>query len=84
MLVRAVENAQDEGDTSAESISAQFGKLSGTEPSEDWLTQRLWEAETAGLIKMKITSIDDHPKVNWVSAVSEPTSKNTLFRLLRI
>jgi hypothetical protein len=50
LAVKAVSNAQKARNASTQNVTAEFQKLTGTQNSESWLTEKLLEAEKFGLI----------------------------------
>jgi exosortase len=84
LLIIAVTNAAKIGKATTVEIVCELQKLTGT-PNLENLTEKLQEAETAGLIEQKIVNHDDYPTIHWKSNLSQkaPDSndfKNTFLR----
>ena len=65
LLIKAVSNAQELGNSSTQNIAVEFQKLTGIQNSESWFTQKLQDAENSGLIKKKLSSVEDNPTFSW-------------------
>jgi hypothetical protein len=66
-LVKAVLNAQKQGNPTNAGILTELQKLTGDKIDQTLLTEKLAEAETAGLIAKTLDSKEDMPVFHWKS-----------------
>jgi hypothetical protein len=81
LLIKAVKNAQKTGNSSTQSVANEYQKLTGQQNSETWFTQKLLEAENAGLVKKALTNANDYPTISWKSQMS---NQETIFKGLKL
>ncbi len=82
LVVDAVGKAEKAGNPTTSRVIEEFQKLSRSPYSEVWLSTKLKEAQTAGLIKQTLMNSDnDTPTIVWRSCV---IVENFFFELFRI
>ena len=78
-LTPAVTNAQKQHTPTTTAIAAELEKLTNTPTNQTWLTEKLSEAENAGLIKKATANINDEPTIQWENQI--PTKKSIFNRI---
>ena len=73
LIIKAVSNAQNMPSPTTKTITLEYQKLSQTSASEDWVAQKLNEAEKAGLIKKILVSKEDKPALLWKNQIYQKT-----------
>ena len=66
-VVKAVEKAQKQGNATIDGIADELTKLANSQIDRAWLTEKLLEAGTAGLIKKVVVNVEDEPTVQWIN-----------------
>lgn len=70
MLIKAVANAENMHTPTIKAITEEFQTLSKTPVTENWIEQKLHDAENAGLIKRTVISKGDKPAIAWKSQIN--------------
>jgi hypothetical protein len=65
LLIKAVANAQKQGNPTIEGIADELAKLTTTQTDRVWLKEKLMEAEGAGLIEKALVNREDQPLLAW-------------------
>ena len=73
-LITAVTNAQKQRNNTTKSVANELEKQTKTTISETWITEKLEEAQKAGLIKKTITNKNDEPAITWKNQVPNSNS----------
>lgn len=73
LLIKTVNNAAKQGNSTTLNITNQFQKLTETSNSETetWVNVKLQEVEAAGLIEKNIANKNDIPTINWKSRLPD-------------
>ena len=77
-LITAVQNAQKQGNNTTHGVGSELEKQTKTSIVEEWITEKLEEAQKDGLIKKTITNNNDEPAITWSSQVPQETSIFTM------
>jgi hypothetical protein len=67
LLIKAVTNAQTQGNPTIDGIAKEIDKLTNTQTDGAWLKEKLMEAENAGLIGKVLVNREDQPSLAWRS-----------------
>jgi hypothetical protein len=81
LLIKAVSNAQKLKNSSTRSVAAEYERLTKSQSSESWVTNKLSEAEDAGLVKRVPLNLVDQPMINWFSQVQSGKSFREWLRI---
>lgn len=73
-IVKAVANAQKQGNPTIDGIKAEIQKLTQMSVDENWLTGKLSEAENAGLVKKVVANKNDDPTIQWKNQLPQNKS----------
>jgi exosortase len=73
-IVKAVVNGQRRGNPTNEGIVAELEKLTNSAFDRMCLTEKLFEAEDAGLVKEVIGNRNDEPIVQWINQVPQKSN----------
>lgn len=68
-VITAVKNAQKQKNPTTQGVAKELEKLTHALVDQSWLTQKLEEAQTAGLIKKLLTNENDTPGITWKNQV---------------
>jgi exosortase/archaeosortase family protein len=73
LLLKAVDNSEQLGLASTNSIAQEYGKLSGATADLSWVIEKLGQAERNGLLTQKLTNNADQPEFKWRNQVPKPS-----------
>jgi exosortase/archaeosortase family protein len=72
LLLKAVDNAEQSGLSSTNSVIKEYGKLNGSAPDVDWINEKLKQAQRNGLVNHKLVNNGDKPELKWRNQVPKP------------
>ncbi len=67
LINKAVKNAQNNHTPTTHAIADQLQKLTNQSADPLWLSQKLSEAQVAGLVEQAVVNKEDHPSIAWKS-----------------
>jgi exosortase len=78
-LLKAVDNAEKQGNPTTEGILTELQKLTNATVDKETLVQKLTEAEHAEIIEKAVANREDEPIIEWKSQLPQQSALSKLF-----